>query len=72
MLLLPDADKAGRVWTQDAEAGQWCFMRRLRKLFDLKVAAIKFKKSDKLKDVNDFYKAGALKSETLLDLLSNL
>lgn len=57
LVLIPDADKAARRWTED-DAGKWCFMRRLKEITGAPVASLKFKKKPGMKDLNDFYKKG--------------
>lgn len=59
VVLVPDADKAARRWTEDLR-GKWCFMRRLKEITGAPVAALKLKARPGMKDLNDFYKNKAL------------
>lgn len=71
IVLMPDADKAAKGWTEDhrEHAGAlptWSFARRLREIFKIEV---KWMKCTAHKDINDWWAAGTLTPETFTGAL---
>ena len=69
VILIPDADAAGRRWTVDSGKARWSLLRRLRNVYGVAASALEFEALEGCKDLNDFYREG-LNTEMLLNAIN--